>query len=155
MTLEQFAYLGEIIAAIAVIASLVYIGSELRQNTEALQAQSRFNMMSIRTSVMDMQIQDRDLLAVLHRYTEGEELSAAEKSAVRLMAIRMLENWQWQHCELQAGTLPLGQLPIAGWRALYHDKIVPNAISDIWDTRKSAMIPEFVQFLEENVVNER
>ena len=153
MTLEQLAYLGEIIAALAVIASLIYIGTELRQNTAALQAQSRFNIMSIRTSVIDMQIQDRELLAVLHRYADGDELSAAEASAVRLMAVRMLENWQWQHNELQAGTLSFGQLPIAGWRALYHDKLVPNAISDIWESRQSAMTPEFVQFLDENVVN--
>ncbi len=56
MTLEQFAYLGEIIAAIAVIAFLVYIGSELRQNTEALQAQSRYNLVSLRTGLVDLQI---------------------------------------------------------------------------------------------------
>ena len=30
MTLEQYAYLGEIIAAIAVIASLIYVAGELR-----------------------------------------------------------------------------------------------------------------------------
>ncbi|MEE8594019.1 MAG: hypothetical protein V3T03_07830, partial [Candidatus Bipolaricaulota bacterium] len=71
MALEQYAYLSEIIAAIAVIASLIYIGSELRQNTQALQAQSRFNMMSIRTGAIDLQIQDRDLLGALHRYVDG------------------------------------------------------------------------------------
>jgi len=154
MALEQYAYLSEIIAAIAVIASLIYIGSELRQNTQALQAQSRFNMMSIRTSVIDLQIQDRDLLGALHRFTDGGELTAAEESAVKLMAVRMLENWQWQHGEVQAGTLLREQLPVAGWCALYHGKFVPNAVSEIWEARKVQMNPDFVKFMEKNVINE-
>ena len=33
MTLEQFAYLGEILAAVAVVASLIYVARQLGQNT--------------------------------------------------------------------------------------------------------------------------
>ena len=36
MTLEQYAYLGEIIAAIAVVASLIYVAKQLGQNTELM-----------------------------------------------------------------------------------------------------------------------
>jgi len=36
MTLEQFAYLAQIVAAVAVIASLIYVARELRQNTNAM-----------------------------------------------------------------------------------------------------------------------
>lgn len=94
MSLEQFAYLGEIVAALAVIASLVYIGNELRQNTEALQAQSRYNLISLRIGVVDVQLQNRDLLEALHRYVDGEELSAVERTAVTLQAMKLLEMWQ-------------------------------------------------------------
>ena len=37
MTLQQFAYLGEIIAAIAVVASLIYVARQLGQNTAMMQ----------------------------------------------------------------------------------------------------------------------
>ena len=33
MTLEQYAYFGEIIAAVAVVASLIYVARQLGQNT--------------------------------------------------------------------------------------------------------------------------
>ena len=36
MTLEQWAYVGQIIAAIAVVASLIYVARQLKQNTNAM-----------------------------------------------------------------------------------------------------------------------
>lgn len=41
MTLEQLAYLAEIIGVILIIASLVYVARQLRQNTDAQLATSR------------------------------------------------------------------------------------------------------------------
>ena len=41
MTLEQLAYLAEIIGVILVIASLIYVAQQLRQNTEMMRAESR------------------------------------------------------------------------------------------------------------------
>ncbi len=155
MTLEQFAYLAEIIAAFAVIASLIYIGNELRQNTEALQAQSRYNLISLRTGVVDLQLQNRYLLEALHKYVEGEQLSATEQTAVTLQALKVLEIWEWQHGEFRAGTIAREELPIEAWRLIYHDKVVPNAVSELWETRRGALNSKFVQFMEENVVNER
>ena len=36
-TLEQAYYIGELIAALAVIVSLLYVGRQMKQNTEAIQ----------------------------------------------------------------------------------------------------------------------
>ncbi len=155
MTLEQFAYLAEIIAAVAVIASLIYIGNELRQNTEALQAQSRYNLITLRTSTIRALKEDRSFLEASHRFVGGEEVSRAEETAIKLFANEVLEMWEWQHAELQAGTLPIERLPVENWRRMYHEKFVPNAISEVWDHRKGVFSDEFVQFVDENVVNER
>lgn len=154
MTLEQYAYLGQIIAAIAVVASLVYIGTELRQNTQALEAQSRFNLVALRTGIIDILVQDRGLLEALHKYTQGEELSRAERTAVMVQAFRLLETWEWQYGEFQAGTLPRDRLPVGSWRQLYHKKIVPNALAEAWEIRKPALHPSFVEFIESNVIEE-
>ena len=39
MLLQQLAYLADIIGVILVVASLIYVGREMRQNTEMIQAQ--------------------------------------------------------------------------------------------------------------------
>jgi len=155
MTLEQFAYLGEIIAAVAVIASLIYIGTELKQNTAALEAQSRFNLVSLRTSMVDILFQDRELLDALHKYVQGEELSRAERTAVIVQSFRLLETWEWQFGEFRAGTLPKDRLPIESWRQLYHERPIPNALPEAWQIRRAALHPEFVKFIEESVIAER
>ena len=155
MTLEQFTYFAEIIAAVAVSASLISIGIELRQNTEALQAQSRFNLITLRTSTIRALKEDRNFLEASHRFVDGEEVSKAEETAIKLFANELLELWEWQHAELQAGTLSMERLPVENWRRIYHEKFVPNAVSAVWDHRKSVFSDEFVQFMEENVVNER
>ncbi len=41
MTLEEFAYIAEIIGVVLVIASLIYVAQQLRQNTEMMRAESR------------------------------------------------------------------------------------------------------------------
>jgi Tfp pilus assembly major pilin PilA len=41
MTLEEFNYIAEIIASIAVIASLLYAGLQVKQNTAATIANAR------------------------------------------------------------------------------------------------------------------
>ena len=41
MALEQYAYLSQIIGVILIVASLVYVARQLRQNTDAILAQSR------------------------------------------------------------------------------------------------------------------
>jgi len=41
MTLEQYAYLAEIVGVIFLVASLIYVGRQLQQNTEMMRAESR------------------------------------------------------------------------------------------------------------------
>ena len=57
MTLEQYAYLAEIIGVIVVIASLVYLARQLHQNNDLLAAQARYNLIERRnvlaTSALD------------------------------------------------------------------------------------------------------
>jgi hypothetical protein len=46
------------------------------------------------------------------------------------------------------------ELPIAAWRLWFHEEMgVPVPIKDTWVDRKASLRPDFVQFVEENVVN--
>ena len=60
MTLEHYAYLGEIVAALAVIASLVYVARELRQNTN-----------QTRISVAGSQVAADDVLVEIEETDHG------------------------------------------------------------------------------------
>jgi hypothetical protein len=46
VTLEELAYAAQILGVVLVIASLAYVGKQLRQNTDALRAQSRYAVLT-------------------------------------------------------------------------------------------------------------
>ena len=60
MTLEQYAYLGEIIAAIAVIASLIYVAGELRQNTNMMRVNNADNFVDFNIALCNPVATDRE-----------------------------------------------------------------------------------------------
>lgn len=59
MTLEQYAQIGEIIAAIAVIASLIYVARELHQNTSQTRFTVAENQIAISKHMVKPVVEDR------------------------------------------------------------------------------------------------
>lgn len=60
MTLEQLAFVGEIVSAIAVIASLIFVGVQLRQATAAIRASSSQAHSGLYTELVDSIIDNAD-----------------------------------------------------------------------------------------------
>jgi len=81
MTLEQFSYVAQIVGVVLVIASLVYVAKQLRQNTHAVLAQSRQAVLTASLAEVSMTIGDPQMTVQL---TTSDELTPAEN--VRLGA---------------------------------------------------------------------
>ena len=80
MTLEQFAYLAEIIGVVVVIASLIYLAKQVRQNSKQLESQSYQAWVASNLQI-NMSISDPALSAII---AEGNSDSAnlSDKSYV-------------------------------------------------------------------------
>jgi hypothetical protein len=63
LTLEQWAYLGQIAAAVAVIASLIYLGVQVRQSNVLSRAQTRQSMMELAQEQILIYVNDPELWA--------------------------------------------------------------------------------------------
>ncbi len=61
MALEQWAYLGQIAAAVAVIASLIYLGVQVRQSNVLSRAQTRQSMMELAQAQILIYVNDPEL----------------------------------------------------------------------------------------------
>ena len=152
-TAQLLGNLGEFAGAIAIVVTLGYLAAQIRQNNNLLASQARYNLF-VRRADFAHSLQDRFLLESAHKYHAGEDVSAAELSAALLPALRGLEMWEWQYGEYGAGMLARDQLPIAAWRSWFHGQAqVPIPIKDVWLERKSMLNPNFVKFMEENVVS--
>lgn len=149
----DLAAIVDLLASIGVIAGIVFLGVELRQNNAHLAAQARYNLI-VRRADMNTVLTTPHVLAALHKRLAGEPLSREEETIVFSASIRFIEMWEWQYKEFEAGMLRKEQLPVKAWRAFYHNKTaMPLAIDEVWETRKHVHDPAFVAFIEENVVN--
>ena len=96
MEIQELGSLGELIAAIATVGTLVYLAAQVRQNTRALRS-STFQAISNDMSVSSEAIStNADLASLINRATEGlDKLSAAERSQYHFflqMTFRRLES---------------------------------------------------------------
>ena len=146
---------AEILGVVGIIAGIAFLGFELSQNNDLLAAQARYNLIVQRAAMNDTFAEPRNLEA-LHKYGLGAELTPVERGAISNLMAKLVEMWEWQYQEYKAGMLEVEQLPIANWRRQYHgEDSFPNPVRDYWESLREVVSADFVQFMEENVVNER
>lgn len=141
-----------IIADIGVIAGIIFLALELRQNNSLLAAQVRYSLRQYRSDIADT-IMAPHILEATHKYASGENVSPSDRSAALMTALKVIELWEWQYGEYVAGTLGRGKLPLYSWRIWYQGEgESPVPVQEIWKSRRDVLNPEFVRFFEENVI---
>ena len=79
MTLEQLGNIGELVGGIAVVASLLYVAVQLRQNTSITKSYARQSI-AARASEFQLAVaQNDEILAVVTKLFRHEELSPNEE----------------------------------------------------------------------------
>ena len=142
-----------LIADIGVIAGIIFLAFELRQNNRLLAAQARYSLRQYRSDIADS-IMAPHVLEATHKYASGEKVTPAERSAALMTALKTIELWEWQHGEYVAGMLARESLPVDAWRVWYHGKgESPVPVREIWESRREIMNHEFVLFFEKNVID--
>lgn len=140
-------------ANIGVLAGLIFLALEVRQNNRFLAAQARYSLRQYRSDIADSLMLPH-VLEATHKWAAGEKLSAVERSTGLMVAIKIVELWEWQYGEYAAGMLQRSELPVGAWRLWFHGKgPFPVPIREIYDLRKKVLGADFVQFFEENVVS--
>ena len=143
-----------IFANIGVIAGIVFLGFELSQNNELLAAQARYNLLLQRADMNDT-LREPYVLEAIQEQMAGDEISLGQSFALTNVSVKLLEMWEWQFHEYQAGMLDRQQLPVENWKFWYDGELgVPLPIRELWELRGTASFsPEFVEFMEESVIN--
>ena len=102
MTLAQWAYVGEIAAAIAVVASLIYVARQLHQNTEISRSGSRQALLTNDQASLQMAVENVDLFEAL---TKPDKLSFLEHSRFSYIWIVDMRNREHEYLQYKAGVL--------------------------------------------------
>ncbi|MBT8041471.1 MAG: hypothetical protein KJO72_08000 [Gammaproteobacteria bacterium] len=145
----QLATIG---ANVGVIAGLIFLAMEIRQNNKFLAAQARYSLRQYRSDIADSLMLPHVLQAT-HKWARGEPITPEEKSTGLMVAIKIVELWEWQYGEYSAGLLKKQELPVGAWHLWFHNQgPFPVPIQEIYEMRKTVLNAEFVQFFDANVV---
>ncbi len=140
-----------ILANVGVIAGIIFLGVELRQNNELMAAEARFSRVMMSNEGWRSLAENGDLTELRVRAWNNEALTEAEQIRVDAAAMRVLVNMEWIYRELPADSPE---------RNYMRDQLRSSfsrgpTTGSVWEERKAAFDPGFVQWMDENVVNER
>jgi hypothetical protein len=144
--------LGQMVAILAnvgVIAGIMFLAVELRQNNDLLRAEASFNRFSVeryrRTQITE---NIGGLGEIVYKKTSGETLSGLDEFRYVVVVADLLDSLRWQYSEMTAGRLPENSINFRDWRAIF--RALPE-ISQRLRTDEESWDPNFTQFVKENI----
>ena len=140
---------AEVLGVLGIIAGIVFLGFELRQNNELMEADARFNRLSIVTDAWRFSAEHGDLTELRVRSDNDEALSDAEERRVTATIMAVYVLLEWTYIELGEDSTALNQVREV---QLYNFANYPT-YGRVWEARKQSFDPAFVQWLEANVVD--
>ena len=140
-----------ILANLGVIAGIIFLALELRQNNSLLTAQTAHALLSTKFEYRARIIDNTNgFTEILQKRRSGAQLSPVERSRVNIFVHDLLDIFRWQFREYQAGRLPDDYIDLRTWHDLWD--LNPD-LRDLFEEDKARLDPEFVRFMDENVVN--
>jgi hypothetical protein len=106
MALDQIAAFAEIIASIAVVASLIYVAVQLRQNTDAIHAQSREAIKTGSLSELFKVMDQPDLMLLI---TDKETLTPLEQSRLNAYFFASMRAREFSWLQYRNGVIDRSQ----------------------------------------------
>ena len=145
---------AEVLGVVGIIAGIVFLGFELRQNNELMAADARFNQLSIRTDIWAVLADSPELVAYLVKDRNGETLTSEEELRLNSFWMRTLLNLEWQYVELPENI----DSWTAGHRRNYESY---GSLRRTWEgggagsraAGRHNFNPGFVEFYEQTIVN--
>lgn len=105
--IELFALLAEIIGALAVVVSVIYLAMEISDNTSELQSQGHFHALSLAQRPLELLIADRELADIIETgYTAPEQLSTTDWHRFSMYQIMAFNAWEYLYYANRSGSIP-------------------------------------------------
>lgn len=160
MTLEEVYYVSQIAAAIAIFASLIFVGMQIRQNSEQMKAQTREAHYGAMNQILTDWHQAvtsvaRDPLAAqdyFKAHAGGLAAITPERRAayiVGMMSNAHLYERAW--IQRQAG-----RLSDDAWEVIQRQHapvIIGKGYQEVWNLRKASCSPGFAAFLDKEIAS--
>lgn len=145
MSLEHAFFLSQIIASVALVASLIFVGREVRENTTALQRAEHNSTMEQWTVIRMAIARDRGIAELMTAGLDGER---ALDRAAQLQLEQMLAEYAWAAFHIwdrtQRGVFPKGTFEFTGGAMLAGVMATPRGTAWWRSAKQYGFVPAFV-----------
>ena len=137
-------------ANFAVVAGIIFLGIELRQNNSLLRQEAENVYFNNRVVLSEILMQNGDLAAIYVKAARGEELDEVEALRIDRYYRRMYRGFEWEYLQSQEGLLNLRRN--GEWARMINEN---RHSRDVWDWfAENASERSFVEFVNENILNQ-
>lgn len=141
------------LANVGVIVGIILLAAELQQNNDLLGAQARATREAVAIDSANIQVTTPELWRALMKEENGDPLSSEEEYLLRTFNWGRLRRLQYVYGEYREELIERADIPTADWRALFSDGSV---MQKLWQEDATNLLrPDFVQFMEEEVISQR
>lgn len=155
MELQDFYFIAEIIAAFAVVGSLIFVGVQMRQNTGALRASVSSEMMTNWVSVLAPMTNCTEFVDAAVKFFGAQRPDELPQEAqTRLIAFWStgMKNAEFSYYRFLAGEMDEGL-----WTGVKNGALQPFQFPPmreaIWPAIRVQCSPQFVSYIETSVKN--
>ncbi len=138
-----------ILANVGVIAGIIFLAFELRQNNELLASQARSNLVAAQESYQQNIVANAGGIADIIFKVRTEEANAVERFRLNVHWSLLINNWASMYGEVESGPLDEDDLTVRLWARTLD--LNPD-LEVFWNTAKDDYSADFIQFVEKRVM---
>jgi hypothetical protein len=137
-----------LLANIAVVAGIVFLGLEINQNNIAIRAQAKATVSANRIN-HNMRLLEPDNADLVVKVRNGDVLTEAEAYRDQRLKRAMFLSWESEYQLFKDGLLDFDLVPIPGWRVSF---ATWPGLAEEWHRTNQIFSQDFVQFVETHVI---
>ncbi|MFT7654109.1 MAG: hypothetical protein ACI9UU_003226 [Candidatus Azotimanducaceae bacterium] len=145
-SLKEYALAAEIIGAIAVVISLIYVGTSVNQNTNATMVANHHALVAMDQNTNSW-FRDPEFAAIFESaMTDASTLSSVQLRQFRTFAADKFNAWEFAFLTHNNGMMEDNIWD--GWDAYYRLELEQNAHQWYWNTGREGYSPAFRTYVD-------
>ena len=141
--LQEYALITEIISAIAVVVSLLFVIYSINQNTGSLQASNDNFIYQLQDARLSDLNDNGELAAIMVKFSSGEELTREESLRHRIYMARGVNLWELAYVRYREGLMPVNQWET--WDDMWSSSMPKDLPRESWLRLRPYYDDEFVE----------
>jgi len=137
---------AEIVASVAVVASLIFVVISLNQNTAALQSINDNFVYELQNERLSNVSNNAELAEIVVRAAAGEELSEAEQLRYKFWVMRDLNAWEMAFIRHTEGMMPPSQW--IAWDESFRNSVLSRMPDHFWNDERTGYGEDFQKHVD-------